>query len=167
MDEVLIPALAAITSAFAQQYIHSVIDFLTEQRSRERLRQHLLLVAGGALGFVALLAAAFAFYIYADEIVAAAGDTIAWAASKSPMLLGAGGLAVGFALFLVRKYARIAYGALEIIIGIIGLAGYPATPDVRGIPWLVSLLALVYIVVRGFDNVEVGINEWRKPPAPA
>ncbi|MES2056684.1 MAG: hypothetical protein V4564_12165 [Pseudomonadota bacterium] len=46
---------------------------------------------------------------------------------------------------------------LEVLVAIVGIAGYPSSPQAGGIPWLISLLGLIYILVRGLDNIDVGI----------
>lgn len=169
MEEVLWTTLAVsfASAGISQALAKVVIEYL-----RERLRSdqgHMArttrLVALFLLGAVALIGVAVGLYYFAEDIVAAALAALARAGSRGPLLLAALGTFAGILLFLMRKYLRIAYGALEIIVAIIGLAGYPATAQSGGIPWLISLLALVYILVRGLDNVDCGFKDRREKAA--
>jgi hypothetical protein len=166
VDEILFPALmgSLATAGLSQYLTRVVVEFLRERLGRDpeqvrrTVRRALVSVAGLAL----LAGAAWAFYYFAEDIVGAALEALAAAGSRGPIVLVGMGLLAGVLLFLLRKYARIAYGTLEIILAVIGLAGYPATAATGGIPWLISLLALIYILVRGLDNVDVGIKEWKE-----
>lgn len=65
-------------------------------------------------------------------------------------------LASGGLLFLLRQADRFAYGVVEIVSAAI-VAGYTAwTPDGGPVARALALLAAIYIVVRGCDNLQVG-----------
>jgi hypothetical protein len=70
----------------------------------------------------------------------------------------------GLILFWLRKNRRVIYGAIEVIISLIGLAAYPYAPPPSGgqalstanAAWFIGILSLVYVLVRGLDNIDVG-----------
>ncbi|MDM0046210.1 hypothetical protein QTH91_17090 [Variovorax dokdonensis] len=73
-------------------------------------------------------------------------------------------LVVGSVLFFVRSFARAFYGFHEALVGIF-IAGYNAYKAV-GFPsswdsgvYLALVTAGVYLVVRGLDNIQVGITK--------
>jgi hypothetical protein len=166
MEEVLWTALAVsfASAGISQGLANVLIEYLRERlRSDERFLSRATRLAGLLLlGTAVLFGVAVGLYYFAEDIVAAALSALSRAGTRGPLLLAAVGTLAGILLFLMRKFARIAYGALEIIIAIIGLAGYPPTAQSGGIPWLISLLALVYILVRGLDNVDCGFKERRE-----
>ena len=72
-------------------------------------------------------------------------------------------ITLGISLFALRKWQRILYGALEIAASIAGMVLYPVAPhaaaddlDFQTAGWVLGLLSLMYILVRGLDNVDVG-----------
>lgn len=165
MEELLWTSLgASLVSAGLSQWIaRLIVDYLRERVAEDpdRARRAARLAAIVFSGLL-LIGAAFGFYYFAEDIVRAALSALNEAGPNGPVLLAGFGIVAGVLLFILRKLARIAYGALEIIVAIIGLAGYPAPGETGGIPWLISLLALIYILVRGLDNVDVGIKERRQ-----
>lgn len=79
------------------------------------------------------------------------------------------GVLLAIILFALRKYARIAYGGVEIAAGLLGLWIYPKAPPVAAqvlsvgsAAWLIGWLSLIYILIRGMDNVDVGFAARRK-----
>jgi hypothetical protein len=80
------------------------------------------------------------------------------------------GLVIAVILYTFRKYHRILYGICEVIVGIAALVQtYPLVQQTCGtfaescrpFPWYVIPLATliaVYILIRGFDNIEQGWN---------
>lgn len=77
-------------------------------------------------------------------------------------------IALSMALFTLRKKARRIYGVLEVFFGFLGIIAYPVAPKAEGVmeaataAWLLGYMSLIYIVIRGFDNVDVGIGLARK-----
>ena len=89
----------------------------------------------------------------------------------SPSLYLAAGIVTALALFWMRKRHRFFYGVIEVMVGLVtlgqaagvGRGGFSSgfSADFQTFQWKVALLATlgaVYILVRGFDNVEQG---WR------
>lgn len=163
MEEILFTSLALISAGTAQGLVKVVLELLRDRVSRDpaMIRRTMYLGAISLVGVVLLGGSAFLFYYYAEFIVETALAALDRAGTRGPVLLAGFGAVAGVFLFLLRKYARVAYGAVEIIVAIIGLAGYPPTAQAGGIPWLISLLALIYILVRGLDNIDGGIKERR------
>ena len=86
-----------------------------------------------------------------------------------PGLNAAAVLAVGLALFAVRRRYRSTYGAVEVVIGVV--VALTQTVDVlnsgRAIDGrfvLAMLTAGVYLVVRGLDNVDQGLEKTPSDP---
>jgi hypothetical protein len=96
--------------------------------------------------------------------------------SEGPSAQGAVGVAVlGLVFFLLRLKLRSTYGGLEVILGIIIGANTYAKSFTHGVTdikpsWSSADLALgvltagVYLVVRGLDNVQQGIEKDPKDP---
>lgn len=129
----------------------------------------ILAVEVGLTGFALSLGIVSVFY---DEIIQRALYTfIINVASSSTLSRSAfvclAILLSGF-LFFLRKKARIAYGALEVTFGGIGLIAYPVVPkatsisDTAAAAWLLGLMSLIYIIIRGLDNMDIGISARRK-----
>lgn len=102
-----------------------------------------------------------------------ASSALAWMASSSDgqhVGLTAGALICALLLFALRKYQRILYGVLEVIVAAVGLIVYPVAPSgtaevisAASAGWAIGIMALIYIAVRGLDNVDVGFKErWAK-----
>ena len=77
--------------------------------------------------------------------------------------VGAAVLSVGFVLFKIRSSARFCFGLLEAIIGIwISIQRIPVTggdPFGWGADFFwATLTAGVFLVVRGFDNMSIGLK---------
>lgn len=79
------------------------------------------------------------------------------------------GVLLAIILFALRKCARIAYGGMEIAAGLLGSWIYPKAPlvatqvlSVESAAWLIGWLSLIYILIRGMDNVGVGFAARRK-----
>jgi hypothetical protein len=71
-------------------------------------------------------------------------------------------MVVAVALFALRKRRRLTYGCIEIGFGIVGLAVYPVAPSTdtgalspATAAWLLGGMSLIYIIIRGLDNVDV------------
>ncbi len=83
------------------------------------------------------------------------------------------GLVIAFMLYVFRKYHRVFYGICEVFAGIAALVQtYPLVRQTCGtfaescrpFEWYVIPLATliaIYIIIRGFDNIEHG---WNKRP---
>jgi hypothetical protein len=67
-------------------------------------------------------------------------------------------LAVGVLLWIIRKKIRAVYGTIEVVVGV--FTGYYSAPNFKaGAPeTYLALAAAVYIVVRGMDNFDTGVN---------
>lgn len=67
---------------------------------------------------------------------------------------------LGLMLFALRKYARLYYGLLEVLVALVGFAAYPVAPAASGplsaatAAWGLGLMSLIYILVRGLDNID-------------
>jgi hypothetical protein len=66
-------------------------------------------------------------------------------------------------LFALRKRYRVFYGMIEVAASIGGLIVYPVAPapasmglSTQTVAWGLGLLSLIYILVRGLDNIDVG-----------
>ena len=86
-----------------------------------------------------------------------------------PGLSAAAVLALGLALFAIRRRYRSTYGAVEVVIGVV--VALTQTVDVlnsgRAIDGhfvLAMLTAGVYLVVRGLDNVDQGLEKTPSDP---
>jgi len=64
----------------------------------------------------------------------------------------------GIALFWFRSRHRLSYGVAEVLFGLIVASQLSSTPEYDS-DFFVKIVAAVYIVVRGLDNVEKGISE--------
>jgi hypothetical protein len=94
-------------------------------------------------------------------------------ASTMRFLLLAGFIILGFVFYLLRRHYRLAYGLIEVGIGIvvIFLTIFPQTSYLLLIEeplfgWLLlksaGVSAGIYVLVRGLDNVEQGLTKsWR------
>jgi hypothetical protein len=88
-------------------------------------------------------------------ILAEAATHLQWIATNIPGHLRIIGiLAVCYGLYLVRKFSRLAYGFLEIFIGILVIIGTMSRkPDLVDPSLLmVQLAAGMYVTIRGFDS---------------
>jgi hypothetical protein len=84
------------------------------------------------------------------------------------------GVILAGVLYLLRKQHRTLYGAVELVVGIGALINtYPLVQETCGafaescapFPWYViplGTLVSVYILIRGFDNVEQGWKQRRR-----
>jgi hypothetical protein len=63
-------------------------------------------------------------------------------------------LAVSYGLYLIRHFSRLAYGTLEILVGLFVIAGTMSREPEHVAPGLlmVQLAAGMYVIIRGFDN---------------
>jgi hypothetical protein len=130
------------------------------------------------------LGAGIAMWLHAEQLARGSGphpDSVYWLAVAL--------VSVAFALYGLRERFRLIYGLLELAIGAVILLGalnsYTATigrqyvPIVGGgvfvrppegwLQWnanssaLLAVLAAVYIIVRGLDNVGEGFHQLRSP----
>jgi hypothetical protein len=73
-------------------------------------------------------------------------------------------LPITMGLFIFRKKKRFQYGIIEIIFGIITLASIiinPTENTTTGIIDVLKLLGVIYITIRGLDNLEKGLKSPR------
>jgi len=64
-------------------------------------------------------------------------------------------------LFFLRKMKRLAYGLIELIIGllmIVSIIAFPTESINGGLLDVPKLFGGIYIVIRGLDNIEKGIK---------
>jgi hypothetical protein len=75
------------------------------------------------------------------------------------VILPVAGFIFAFFLYLLRSLARIQYGITEIAIGTIAMIA-ASNADVSGSyrTVLIQIAAGVYIIIRGLDNIKVGIE---------
>lgn len=68
-------------------------------------------------------------------------------------------LIIGVALYVVRQKRRVAYGLLEV--GFAMAYGWYAINKVAHVGYVetISVIASVYLVVRGLDNITQGVNQ--------
>lgn len=70
-----------------------------------------------------------------------------------------GATALGFFLYRFRSRSRAYYGLLEILFGILGIALSASTMDEHSYRTsLLQIAAGTYIIVRGTDNLKIGID---------
>jgi PIN domain-containing protein len=77
------------------------------------------------------------------------------------LILGAGG--IGISLFWFRSKYRLSYGIAEVIFGLFA-AGQLANPSAYNSTFFIQLAACFYIIVRGLDNIEKGIEGTKIEP---
>lgn len=139
-------------------------EFLQEQKSRPPKADEALMTSAEVVsktqrqylnasfaGGAALASVVFVAYLNAGWLL----NTIpAW----GPFLVAP---ALGFGLFAIRQRARLAYGSAELLVGI-GMSAHVVFPpfDYAAVDMKVSLqfIAGLYVIVRGLDNIGVGIK---------
>jgi len=68
----------------------------------------------------------------------------------------------GFSLYWFKRKAKLVYGIVEVAFALVaGWQGVTKTSE-SGISEAVALIASVYFVVRGMDNIYVGLDERRE-----
>lgn len=85
---------------------------------------------------------------------------------QGPVVIGLVALSLGIGLFKVRQWSRVLYGLSEVAVGVV-VAVYrhePGSSLLNPDAFLLLLTAGVYLIVRGLDNVQQGLN--REPPDP-
>ena len=166
MEEAVIGALIGTLGAagLSEALARAIVDLLRDRIKADpaAAKRLALTAAAVVLGLIAVAGLIVALYMYADVIVAGTADLVSRSTTTGRIILTIGGIAVGTILFFFRKYARVGYGVLEVLVAIIGIAGFPMDGNVGRISWLISLLGLIYILVRGLDNVDVGLAARRE-----
>jgi hypothetical protein len=68
---------------------------------------------------------------------------------------------IGIALFQLRSIARIHYGLLEIMFGVLSVVAStsPLSQSGGGALQILQVGAGIYIVVRGLDNLKIGLDK--------
>jgi hypothetical protein len=99
-------------------------------------------------------------------VTAGAGPTTRWLARTSSgnhVVLTGCAILAGTVLFALRKRHRMFYGMIEVAACIGGMIVYPVAPapaseglSTQTVAWALGLLSLIYILVRGLDNIDVG-----------
>lgn len=154
MDPIVVPAVIVL-AYFAIALLAEFIFHLGEARS---LCARLIWAALALLGLFAFAAAS----LFLQVIYRFIGIFIDWLdihVSHAQFVFVATACAVGSILFVIRRKARSIYGLIEIVTSWAGLSLYPKAPtgidDHISAPlaaWLLGLLGLIYIFVRGLDN---------------
>jgi hypothetical protein len=91
--------------------------------------------------------------------------TLAWTKYPTQFITGALSLAIGFTLFKVRQKFRVVYGLTEVVIGVWVAEYQVLTNVVKGSSlfepnvYLAILTAGIYLIVRGLDNINQGLND--------
>ncbi len=134
-----------------------------EELTPANIRKMWLLLILWSVGWVTFYALiGVAIWVYWAEIYLALAELIDLnrrSYSKTILLCVCGMTAAGV-LYYLRSKAKAHYGRLEVAFGLvsIGSLAWPAPGDNSRIQ-LIQLAASVYILVRGLDNVAVGIEE--------
>ena len=91
------------------------------------------------------------------------GIAITWLFSSGHFLVSLSGIAVAGMLFVLRENRRRLYGFLEILVSIVGFSNYPMPPPfsretdpLKITGWVLGIMTLVYVAVRGMDNFKQG-----------
>jgi hypothetical protein len=71
------------------------------------------------------------------------------------------GTAFAFFLYLLRSLARVQYGFTEIMFGVVAMIAAANTLNIRDQMQtvLIQVAASIYIVVRGLDNIKLGLDK--------
>jgi ethanolamine transporter EutH len=88
-------------------------------------------------------------------LLAFAAMHLAWMARNiDPTMLIILVLAACYILYLIRHFYRLAYGSVEILIGLFAIFGamHRAVDGVADAATLVQMAAGMYVIIRGFDN---------------
>lgn len=86
------------------------------------------------------------------------------------ILLTSSAVVIGGILFIARKRARIIYATVELAFAITALAIYPVAPahapgsqiSAATAAWLLGGFGLIYVLVRGLDNLDSGLTQQRR-----
>jgi len=79
-------------------------------------------------------------------------------------------LAMGAGLFALRKWQRLTYGGTEVLVALIGIMAYPVAPvtgttlTAATASWALGFMSLIYILVRGLDNIDTALESRRGTP---
>ncbi len=109
-----------------------------------------------------LLTAAYYIYNYWRSSI----EYLVWFLTPEPASFGkytihfiAGGIAGGFLLYWLRSTSRIYYGILEVAFGVSGIAFSATTMTASTYQTSVLQIAAgTYIIVRGLDNIRIGLD---------
>jgi hypothetical protein len=69
-------------------------------------------------------------------------------------------------LFIFRNRARFWYGVLEAVVGVSVIYTSIANSSATGLTRLLTVIGGIYIVIRGFDNIDQGISSLRHTLSP-
>ena len=67
-------------------------------------------------------------------------------------------------LYQIRIRARVLYGVTEVFVGIAAVTSPVANDPQANLAHLLGIAGGVYIVIRGFDNIENGVKAFERPP---
>lgn len=158
---------AASLLGFAFVEFWGVRAFSEAERSRLRPYTHSVAAAAALLGI--LISAIEIFDDLKDPTITTlmSPEAFWWAA------------AAAICLYWLRSIAATVYGSLEIGVGLMGLGIAANTPALTPPGQLFALMAAIYVIVRGLDNIDRGLapsaqQKWRsfwqyprKQPPPA
>jgi hypothetical protein len=111
--------------------------------------------------FFAFLVLRIAYLLAKPALIGAYEYVFSDANSRFSVFMGILTTAVGFYYF--RKHARLAYGCCEIAFGVVlawALTEHASDPNPK--LDLVALMGILYLLVRGLDNCDVGLQARRK-----
>lgn len=128
----------------------------TPPAAQELVKIETLRSAVGPAVFFAVLAAGLLVNAMGDAVLRALER---WFASAPPLLVATVTTTGGLLLYLVRRYQRLLYGLIELLVAIfLGLQAYPQEA-VRSYPTAyLSFIASFYIFVRGIDNIATALG---------
>lgn len=155
----------------------AILKYLHSQVPDDEYTNH-----GMAISWPAAIAISIAISLFASILIAAlAGggllsrEIVHWLSNPwKGSHFGLEGLAAvtALSLFLMRKRARTTYGITEVLAGLFGLSVYPVAPPNAGetlsavsAAWIMGVLSLIYIIIRGLDNIDVGLQLRREKVA--
>lgn len=147
-DRLWLSMLPAVAVAFA-------MFMIAPNRPRGRMWQAAFILAGGMFCLVGLASLATTILLLGP------GKPLLDRIFEDVFTVAGTVLMLGVMMFWLRRIDRFAYGLVEIASALI-MAGYTAwAPDGGPVARVLALLAAIYIVVRGCDNLQIGYSAER------
>ena len=153
----LIAGMAAGLILLAVGFIYMISPIFWVQSNTQKARGQWLpdslvrvIVACGAAGFVYL------YVVLVDTIIRLLGTVIRETLVTNPIIIGIFSLFLGCLIYFIRYKFRFYYGLVEVLFGVIVTT---KTSQISDGAALLQVLAGIYVIVRGLDNMERGAIE--------